>query len=290
VSLAVAVTAAIGAAGAFGVGSAVQHATAHAQTGGGQVNIAALPRLLGDARWLLGMATDGLGLGLQVIAVSNGAVSVVQPLHVLGLLVALPVGAALGGPRVHARAATHAAILILGLAGFLVLVGDPGSGRPPGLRANVTVSSVLLVAGALTVVIVRRRGPVVRAVAHGLVSGVLFALTAVLLRVLALHWQRGGAAVLAHAAGLVPLALLLLVGGVAIAIGQAGFQVGPLAASLPAQTAADPVMAVALGARLLHEHLPLDANHVLGYGAALVTVSIAARALARDEYPGQMTV
>jgi hypothetical protein len=49
-------------------------------------------------------------------------------------------------------------------------------------------------------------------------------------------------------------------------------------------------MAVALGARLLHEHLPLDANHVLGYGAALVTVSIAARALARDEYPGQMTV
>src|SRR4051794_14259513 len=121
-TLLVAVPAAIGAAAAFGTASAVQHAAAHEQTGGGRVDVARLGRLLGDPRWLLGVAADTLGLGLQVLALSAGPVSVVHPLHVLGLLVALPVGTLLGGPKATRAATAAALLLVVGLAAFLLLV------------------------------------------------------------------------------------------------------------------------------------------------------------------------
>ena len=284
-SMAVAVCAAVGAAAAFGTASAVQHTAAHAQTGGGRVDVGGLRRLLADPRWLLGIAADLVGLVLQVIALAAGPVSVVQPLHVLGLLVALPVGTALGGPRATRRAVLAAALLVLGLAAFLLLVGDPGAGHAPGRGASLKLSAGLLTASGLTLLGVRHRSAVTRAVVYGIASGALFALTAVLLRLLALRFNHDGAHLFLRAAGIVPLVCLLLVGAIGIAVAQAGFQVGPLAASLPAQTAADPVVAVVLGAAVLGEHLNLGLLHLIGYAGALLAVVLAARDLARVGHP-----
>jgi hypothetical protein len=285
VSTFVAVTAAIGAAAAFGTASAVQHAAAHAQTGGGRVDVGGLGRLLVDRRWLLGIGADAIGLALQVLALSAGPVSLVQPLHVLGLLVALPVGTALGGPRATRRALAAAGLLVAGLGGFLLLVGDPGAGRSPARGTSLALSLALLAASGLTVGLTRRRSATVRAVAHGLASAALYALTAVLLRVLSLRLSAGGAHALTHASGFVPLACLLVVGAVGIAIAQAGFQVGPLAASLPAQTAADPLIAVLLGASVLGEHVNHHGPVLVAYAAAFIAVVAAARELARIEHP-----
>ena len=284
-TLLIAVPAAIGAAAAFGTASAVQHAAAHEQTGGGRVDVGGLGRLLADPRWLLGIVADALGLGLQVLALSAGPVSLVQPLHVLGLLIALPVGTMLGGPRATRTSIAAALLLVAGLAGFLLLVGDPGPGHSPNNRTSLALSAGLLAATGIALGATRRRSPVTRAVIHGAASGTLFALTAVLLRTLTLRYKGHGISTLAHARGLLPLLCLLVVGALGIAVAQAGFQVGPLAASLPTQTAIDPVIAVLLGATVLGEHISSDPTHLIGYTTAPLAVAHGARILARAEHP-----
>ena len=280
-SLVVAVPAALGAAGAFGTASAVQHATAFAQTGGGRVEVGGLARLLHDPRWLLGFGADALGFGLLVVALTNGPVTLVQPLQILGLLVALPVGAALGGPRPTRRAACAALAVVVGLGTFLALLGDPGEGRSPSDATIVLLSAAFLAAGGLAALLTRHRATVVRAVVLGGTSGAWFGLSAVLLRAVDLRWEAGGLAAFGQLSGIAAVVCLVIVGATALATGQLSFQMGSLAASLPAQTIADPIVAVLLGPSVLGEHVALSGGRVVVHAVALVAVVAGVRELAR---------
>ncbi|TML93706.1 MAG: hypothetical protein E6G06_01150 [Actinobacteria bacterium] len=282
-SLVVAVPAALGAAGAFGTASAVQHASAFAQTGGGRVEVGGLARLLHDPRWLLGVGADGLGLGLLVVGLTNGPVTIVQPLQILGLLVALPVGAALGGPRPTWRAACAALVVVVGLGTFLALLGDPGEGRSPSEATIVVLSAAFLAAGGLAVFLTRDRAAVVRAVVLGGTSGAWFGLSAVLLRAVDLRWEAGGLAAFGRASGIIAVVCLVVVGATALATGQLSFQMGSLAASLPAQTIADPIVAVLLGPSVLAEHIALSRGRAAVHAVALVAVIAGIWELARAE-------
>jgi hypothetical protein len=62
---------------------------------------------------------------------------------------------------------------------------------------------------------------------------------------------------------------------------QVSFQVGDLAASFPANEATAPVVAVVLGAALLHERLPLSAGHLAAYLVCVGVVGLGAVQLAR---------
>ena len=71
-----------------------------------------------------------------------------------------------------------------------------------------------------------------------------------------------------------------MAGAAAIALSQAAFQVGPLTASLPAQSAADPLASVILGTVVLGERLPIDTGRVILFVITLGALIVATRALA----------
>jgi hypothetical protein len=276
VSLLLPVVCAVAAAVAYGGATAVQHSAAHhgsAGAGGAPaVDARGLLALLGDPRWLLSVGGDAVGLALQVVALATGPVVLVQPLLVLAVAVALPVGWALGGPR-PGRGDVVAGLAVIGaLAVFFVLIGDPGSGRrlAPGAAA-VTGLLTLIVGGGLCAG-VRRSSARVRAVVFGAVAGAGFGVVGVLLNATAEVFDDDGFAGLVSRAGLVPLVALVVVGAAAMTLTQVSFQIGELGASFPANEAAAPVVAVILGGALLHEHVPVSPVLAIAYGACLLVV------------------
>jgi hypothetical protein len=135
--------------------------------------------------------------------------------------------------------------------------------------------------GAVLLGAVGNASSTVRAAVYGAVAGAWFGLVGVLLDAVATSWGCSGAAVLTQPDGWVPLVCLLLAGAAALVLTQVSFQVGSLAASFPANEATAPVVAVVLGAALLHERLPLSPGHVTAYLLCVAVVAAGAAQLAR---------
>jgi drug/metabolite transporter (DMT)-like permease len=282
-SLLVAVPCGIAAAFAYGASTAVEHSAAN--TGTGQADAQGLLALLRNPRWLMAMGGDTLGLILQVIALSTGPVVLIQPLLVLALPISLPIGWLIGGPRPGRSEFLLCGWIIAGLAVFFVIIGDPGSGDPLQPRPALIAIGVAAVVGGLACAAVRRRPAAVRALVYGGVSGAWFGLVGVLLDAASTAWRDGGLDRFAHAAGLVPLIGLLLLGGASIILTQVALQVGALGASFPANLSADPLVAVVLGALLLNEKLPMSPGLAFVYAGCLGAVVYGAVRLANPKVP-----
>lgn len=270
-ALFLAVVLGVAAAVAYGSATAVQHDVAH--TGSARADARGLLRLLREPRWLLAAGGDTGGLVLQVLALAAGPVVLVQPLLVLTLPVALAVGALLGGPRpVRADYAACAAILAA-LTVFFLVVGEPPAAQPLAPTAATVTLAVLVGAGALLVLATRAAGPARRAGVLGAVAGVWFGTAGVLVDASVVEFaDHGAAGLFTTAAGLVPLVGTAVVGALGMALTQASFQIGALAAGLPANESAAPVAAVVLGSVLLHEHVPTGSGRLLVYGLCLAAV------------------
>jgi hypothetical protein len=112
----------------------------------------------------------------------------------------------------------------------------------------------------------------VRAGVYGGVAGAWFGLVGVLLNAVSTTFRDQGFDAITHADGLVPVIGILVIGGVGITLTQISFQVGALGASFPANKAADPVVAVVLGAVLLEEAIPFSGLYLLAYAVCLVAI------------------
>ncbi len=278
-SLTLAVAAGLGSALAYGAGTAGQHAAAYT----GRADAGKLADLVRNPRWLLASAGDLLGILLQLIALDNGPVVLVQPLLVLSLPVAVIVRSAFGVPRPTWTDLANCATLILGLGLFLALLGEPHRGRTIGLQAVIWTSLLAVGLGGAAIAVMRNRPPVPRAVTFGLVAGCWFGVASVLIEAVSTVFTDDGIAGFRRAAGLVPLMAVLVLAAVGYLLVQIGFQLGPLGASFPPNLILDPVVAVVLGAVLLGEHVPLGPWRIAGY---LVCVALTGWAAVRLAEPG----
>jgi hypothetical protein len=120
----------------------------------------------------------------------------------------------------------------------------------------------------------------VRAAVYGFVSGVWSGVVGVLLDVVAQVLLDHGILGFAHPDGLAALVSLLVVGTCSVGSAQLSFQAGPLAASFPTMVVAEPVVAVVLGAVLLHERVPMSAGYAIGYAACFALLLLASIRLA----------
>ncbi|MEO7126017.1 MAG: DMT family transporter [Nakamurella sp.] len=279
-NLLVAIPCALGAAVAYGVSAAVQHHVAH--TGTGRVDPRGLLALVRDPRWLASMLGDGVGLVLQIIALSAGPVVLIAPLFVLAVPVSLPAGWLLGGHAPRRRDYWGCALIIAGLATFFALLGNPAPGTALSGRAGLTAGLIALVAFGVTFVALHRSGPTVRAFGYGVIAGAGFGLVEVLVSAVSTVWATDGARGFTQPNGYFNLVMVVVVGVVAITFTQLAFQVGPLAASFPANECAAPAVAVLLGAILLHEPMPANVVILGGYLLCLLAVVAGTVALASD--------
>jgi drug/metabolite transporter (DMT)-like permease len=241
---------AIAAAVALGGATVLQHraATAVPLQAGGTLKLSV--RLMGTPSWLVGKAFDGVALGFQTLALAHAGLASVQAVLVSGVAVSLGLEAAL-----HRRAPDHRAILgvVILIAGTALLVGV---GRPSrGRAATAPLHWVVAVAVVTMIVVVAvwtAAGATARiaGVTLALATAACFALDAAFLKEVARGGgHHGPSAVLACLGGFL---LAAIAGNVLV---QRAFQLAPLAVTMPALTAAEPLGGLALGALLYHEHL-----------------------------------
>ncbi|MFJ6213313.1 DMT family transporter [Streptomyces sp. NPDC092296] len=229
--------------------------------------------------WLGGMGAVMAAAGFQALALTNGALSLVQPIFVLELPFALLIGGLVLKQRMPHRAWTGVAAIVIGLGIALAAaapsagVQQPGTGRwILGLACCCGVV-VLLVGTALR----RPAGPT-RAACFGLAAAVGYALTAALMKSATRIWQAGGIGDFFTswqtygfaAAGVAALFLL-----------ENAMQSGPLVASQPALTLGDALVSLSLGVTLYQEHIRAGwwlVPEVLGVGLVAGGAVVLARA------------
>ncbi len=283
-SLAVAVPCALGAALAYGTSTAVQHSVAHGESGAadGKVDASGLLRLVTNPRWLLGTAADAGGLGMHIVALATGPVVLIQPLLVLALPVSLPVARLLGGPPPRRSQYLGCVWILAGLTAFFAIVGKSDDADLLSTTSALIAIGISVVVGIAALGLVSTRGRAVKSAVYGGVAGAWFGLVAVLMDGAAASWHAHGFQVFLHAEGLVPLIALVVLGIASTALTNAAFQIGDLAASWPANAAADPVLAVFLGAVLLGERLPHSPWAFLAYALCLGAIVYGAVRLASE--------
>lgn len=254
-----AVAAGLGSAVTFGLASAGQHRVAAAGESAAALDPRLLVRLARSPAWLLAGVLELLAVGLQLLALRWGEVSLVQPLLVLGLPVAVLTAALVQGQRVSAREWLGVALCAAGVG--VVAAVLPGEGGRVDTTSNGTLAVLVTVLVlAATSALGGSRAPALVGAGAGVAAGV-------------------GAAALALCGDLAadparlltdwPPYLALAGGLLALQLGQAAFQHHRLGAPLAAATLAEPVTAVALAALVLHEQLTGSAAAQLLSAAAV---------------------
>lgn len=260
-----ALAAALGFAGASVLQQQAAATTPPSRAGG----LGLLVRLLARPRWLAGIVTDGVAYLLQILALDNGPLALVQPLLAAGLLFALIFNVSKGGKGMRSSDWAAAGVSAAGLAVFIVVGAPKGSAVGPDDPAWVTFSVVCAVAVGGCLLAARGRKPATRAALLAVGAGTAFALSAALTKqsLAEFHLGLGHMLTTGYPYGLIAAGL------VGMSLVQSAFQAGPLAASLPTLTLAEPVLATIAGSILFGEHIRGGGRGAVAIGGALVAAA-----------------
>lgn len=214
--------------------------------------------------WWGGVAAMVVGALIHVVALGFGSITLVQPIGVSALILALPLDAWLERRRIHRGEWVGAIVLVAGLAGLFGLAEhQPSAHRPEADLLLGGIAVVLVLAAAVTAV--SGRAPAVpRAVIRAAVSGLCAGATSGLVRVTFRLVQDGRSpwlvAAVLGAVVVLPVASILLL--------QTAYRDGGLDAGLSTQITVDQVAAMAIGIVVLGERFAMGAS-----GATLATIS-----------------
>jgi drug/metabolite transporter (DMT)-like permease len=229
-----------------------------------------LARLAGQRMWLLGTAALLTGYVLQAAALDRGRLAIIQPLLVMTVVFALPLGYFLTKQRVGPRELVGAAVIVVGLALFAVF-GNPAGGTENAPADEWAVAIAILVAVCVALLAVGGRGGLsIKAAVYGTVAGILFGLSAALTKPTLEFLHAGIDELLANWE---PYALAIA-GVLGFVLQQVSLGTGRLAPSVATVSVANPVVGILLGVALFDERLGRPAWHVVlalvGLGLALV--------------------
>jgi len=248
----------LGSALAFAVSTNLKHSSAAQVPDASGLRVGTLARFVAATvshrLWLAGIVADVIGLALQVVALHLGALAVVQPLLVSGLLFSLLLRRR-RGRRVTGAEIRWALVLSACLVTFLFLAGaNPGTGTgdgPDRLPAVVAAVVGVAVAAACLLLAHRRRPAAGAAALIGVAVGMVYAATAALLKGLTDRAVHGPLVALTSW----QLYTVIVVGAVGLLLSQLAFQAGPLTASLPAMATVDPLLSIVVGVMVYDEHI-----------------------------------
>jgi drug/metabolite transporter (DMT)-like permease len=245
-----------------------------------------LVRMARQPWWLAGIACDVVGFIAQAAALRLGQLAVVQPLLILSVVFALPLGARLSDQRAGRRETAAAALVVAALIGFLV-IANPSGGRGEVSFSAWVVAGVACAAVCVPLSLLGRRGPAPRRAALlGAAAGVFFALSAALTKSVVDELHLGAVHLIASWQ---PYALAG-VGYVSMTLNQLALNTRALAATIASSTALDPMVSVALGLVLFDERLPASGLQAAGAFVALAVALLGVAVLAGAEAPDAIVV
>jgi drug/metabolite transporter (DMT)-like permease len=229
--------------------------------------------------WLAGIAADAVGFVAQAAALGIGRLAVVQPLLVVSVVFALPLGVRLSGQRVRRGDVAAAALVVAALVGFLT-IASPSGGRREAPLGDWLVVAIVCAAVCAPVALLGRWGPAPRRAALlGSAAGVLFALSAALTKAVVDELHSG----VPHLVGSWELYALAGVGYASMTLNQLALNTGALAATIATSTALDPIASVVLGLTLFHESLNPTNLQALGTLTAVIGALLGVAVLARSQ-------
>jgi hypothetical protein len=220
--------------------------------------------------WWGGVGSMAAGAGIHVVALGLGSVTLVQPIGVLALVLALPLDARFERRVVTRAEWAAAAVLVAGLGGLLALAphhGGGGTAPPAGLVVVVVAAGVVL---ALLVVASARLRTASRAICRAAGAGLCAGTTSGLVRPVLHGLHRGPFDAGLLTAGVAVLVLPVL----GLLLLQTAYRDGGLDAGLATQTTIDPVVAGTIGIAVLGERFTGGpGGAVLAAACAVVTVA-----------------
>jgi drug/metabolite transporter (DMT)-like permease len=232
--------------------------------------------------WLLGWAALIAAFVFQALALSQGQISVVQPLLATELVFML----LLRRVWIHIRPITWAAATLtcMGLAVFIA-AGQPGGGQATPTSGHwFTAGLACCAAAAVLAVLARWGSPSLRAALYGSASAVMWALVATFIKATTdTLTQFGVAGMFAHW----PVYALAAGSVAALFLMQAALHVGPLRASQPFLVIIDPIVSIALSVWLFAEQFTAD-GAVLAIAAIGFAVMCAGVVLLTQTAPATM--
>jgi drug/metabolite transporter (DMT)-like permease len=227
-----------------------------------------LVRLVKQPVWLLGGAAQAAGFVAQAIALGIGRMVIVQPLLILSIVFALPLGRVIEKRRIKRNEWIGAAVVTVGLG--VLLVGsktDEGSDDASFLRWAI-IGGITVGAAVVLFLLAQGRVPTVRAAFLGTAGGILFGLAAALTKTVVSSLDEGIGSVV----GDWHLYALIVVSIAAFWLEQAALQTGALAAAVATTMAFDPLSSLVFGIVLFDEALH---DSALGYLLSAVSLAVA---------------
>jgi len=270
----VAVAAGMGSAGAFAISNALQHRAAGTVPATVRRALAVLGHLARQRAWLGATGISFCAVLLHALALRVGSIALVQPLMLVGVVLAVPARAALERKLPPWREVRAVGVTVVGLTVF-VLSANP---EPSMTTPRIPLAAVFVVgcfAVALFALRASRRcgtraaGP--QAVMLGAGAGVMFGATAGLLKLVSITATSTSGL---HLPFLAALGMLVASGLLGTAMNQRAYQIAPIAFSMPLVNVVDIVVALLFGAAVFGE-LPGHTFGQLGLQlGALVCVSV----------------
>ncbi|MGV0837591.1 DMT family transporter [Mycolicibacterium thermoresistibile] len=230
--------------------------------------------------WWIGTGAAVIGYAFQAGALATGSLILVQPILVSALLFALPLSARLAARRVGRSDWMWAAVLTAALAAFVLIAKPKPGDYQASIQAMIVVAVVCVAGVTVSVAMAMRSLGWRRALLLATAVGVMFGVVAVLTKVWMHKLVTDGIAV---ALSSPLLYLLILIGVLATLLQQSAFHAGSLQASVPTMLVLEPVVAVALGAAVLGEHLDINGWEPVPLAIAGVAMFAATVALGRNE-------
>lgn len=269
--LLIAVPAAVAGAASFGLASAVQQRVTKQVPTTGTLNPRLLLALIRRPVWVLAVVTVIGGLTLQVVALAFGPLVLVQPLLVTGALFGAVFSALLAHRGVDRVIVLGAGACVVGLAAFLLLARPGGSsGKLPAATELIPLAVVLGVIVAGCLVVATRFSDTARVAALATATGVLYGLTAGLIKVVTAQIRSGG---VAEPFGHPVLYVVCIIGPMGFLLSQNTFQQGTLIApALAVITIMDPLVGVVIGVHWLGEQVTSSPAILAGQAAAAAVV------------------
>jgi len=243
-------------------------------------------KLVASKWWLVGTIALLVGYAVQAIALDHGRLAIIQPLLVTTVVFALPLGYFLTTQQVGRREIIGAGLVVIGLALYAIF-GDPAGGNENAPNDEWAIALVIvgIVCGVLYAA-ARRSDGARQAAYYGVVSGILFGVSACLVKPTLEMLHDGGVdSVLSHW----EFYGMAIAGIVAFVLQQVSLSAGYLATSVATVSVSNPIVSIAIGVLLFDERLSRPAWHVVVAvcGLALAMLGAVAISVARERSNGK---
>ncbi|MET1005032.1 MAG: DMT family transporter [Propionibacteriaceae bacterium] len=276
----IAVLLACSAAAVFAAGSSLQHRAASSVPRANASTTGLVGRLLRRPSWLLGILLSAVAFALHVAALRHGSLTLVQPIVVSNIVFAVFVRAALDRHLPPRQEIAWAVVTWAGLALFIAMLEN----HVPPHATHPHAPEVFVVSGAvLTVVAVACAQRAHKAALRGFLlasaAGLLYGLTAGLIKVVIVEAASGRMAVLQHWS----FWAMLVVAPNALLLSQRAYHAARLSITMPILNIVDVLVAITFGITVFGERIFSSPVHLVGELTGLLLMGVGVWQLARQE-------